>query len=105
MKCWEDSCRPSTGGTTAFAADCSDYKSYAFKDTWGGDDADSVKKVYEFFQTKYFLTELAPVAGAFEGLNAIKKAVPNAVSTFGSCCFFSPRRVFQTARWCSAPLL
>eukprot|EP00729_Bicosta_minor_P003317 gene3317-32912_t len=64
---------------TCFAADCSDYKSYAFKDTWGGDDADSVKKVYEFFQTKYFLTELAPVAGAFEGLNAIKKAVPNAV--------------------------
>jgi len=64
---------------TAFADDCSDYKSYAFKDTWGGDDADSVKKVYEFFQTKYFLQDLAPVAGALEGLQCIRAAIPNAV--------------------------
>jgi hypothetical protein len=38
-----------------------------FKDTWGGDDAESVEKVHAFFETRFF-EQMAPIAGAREAL-------------------------------------
>jgi len=38
-----------------------------FKDTWGGDDAESVEKVHAFFETRFF-EQMAPIPGAREAL-------------------------------------
>ena len=48
----------------------SDFFSYRFCDVWGGSNEDATAKVYAFFETPYFLEQLAPIDGAFEVLQS-----------------------------------
>ena len=43
-----------------------DYKTYSFKDLWGGTNEQAVIKVHEYFQSSEFLTGVLPIASAFD---------------------------------------
>lgn len=50
----------------------SHFFSYAFKDVWGGTDAESVEKVHQFFETDYF-KNMKPINEAREVLTRLKE--------------------------------
>ena len=52
----------------------SHFFSYAFKDVWGGTDAESVEKVHQFFETDYF-KNMKPIKMRGKSLLALKKSL------------------------------
>lgn len=62
-----DSHHVSTG--TELTAD--HFSSYHFKDVWGGDHEESVRKVHEFFDSEHFVEVRAPTIAQFCLLHSI----------------------------------
>ena len=49
-----------------------DFRSYHFKDVWGGTQTEAVEKVSKFYPTNYF-KNLQPILGAIEGIKKLVK--------------------------------